>query len=487
MGVLHQKEKVFGSIGALRTLTDDFPNLKTNNSFPSINNGGNVQDFLVDLLKALVGYEEIRDTLVDILVYATSEAEIIVKEALKVELKGLVACGVNPSLPIWFVSDGIEIQVKKIDFLNIMKINPVTQAGGLIFNDIAAGLTSTDYNTYLYYTIQADGASANPPLPADYEMWSDPNTGEDILEAAFGQNTLTETNTLVFKPAPNITNLTDLNNKFVDSLQLFASEDLIINIIDSLFGTIAVQANVNKSESELEMEGKIDSIVTCIINADEDSVIDNTFFEFSNSQIRNIKEGATNRRKGVRQLKTCGDVDIKIPISYLIDLKEQLSGLTQSQMIQRGDIISASINSMALATSSQGAGDPVDKYSIELSFVGLMFDKIIKAIVSSILSPKVLVVFLINYMVVYGQNSDYLDPVDFLAKNKTLLENLVKRIRDLIIKALLNKVLKFIMKLIAINSVEMLKEKASAQLAMLLSLVGVPQDVIRMIRENSPI
>jgi len=237
----------------------------------------------------------------------------------------------------------------------------------------------------------------------------------------------------------------------------------------------------------LEMEGKIDSIVTCIINADEDSVIDNTFFEFSNSQIRNIKEGATNRRKGVRQLKTCGDVDIKIPISYLIDLKEQLSGLTQSQMIQRGDIISASINSMALATSSQGAGDPVDKYSIELSFVGLMFDKIIKAIVSSILSPKVLVVFLINYMVVYGQNSDYLDPVDFLAKNKTLLENLVKRIRDLIIKALLNKVLKFIMKLIAINSVEMLKEKASAQLAMLLSLVGVPQDVIRMIRENSPI
>ena len=64
---------------------------------------------------------------------------------------------------------------------------------------------------------------------------------------------------------------------------------------------------------------------------------------------------------------------------------------------------------------------------------------------------------------------------------------MVKRIRDLIIKALLDKVLKFIMKLIAANAVEMLKEKANMQLAMILSLVGVPQDVIRMIRENSPI
>lgn len=480
MSIVDQKEKVFGGIAALRTLTNDFPNLKTNNSLPSINNGGNVQDFLVDLLKSLVGYEEVRDTLVDVLVYATSEAEIVVKEALKVELKGLVACGVDPSLPNWLITNGIEVPVKKIDFLNIFKINPITQAGGLIYNDIAAEEASTDYNTYLYYTIQND--DINNPY-----MWSDPNTGENILEAAFGQNTLSEPNSLIFRPAPNITNLTDLNNKFVDSLQLFASEDLIINIIDSLFGTIAVQANVNKTESELEMEEKLDSIISCIINADEDFVVDNSYFEFDNAQMRNIKENATNRRKGVRQLKTCGDVDISVPIRYLTDMKEQLTGLTQTQLIEKRDVISASINSMALETANQGTNDRVDEYSIELNFVGLMFDKIIKSIVSSILSPKVITVFLINYMIVYGQNSTYADPIDFLEKNKTLLENMVKRIRDLIIKALLDKVLKFIMKLIAANAVEMLKEKANAQLAMLLSLVGVPQDVIRMIRENSPI
>jgi len=359
-----------------------------------------------------------------------------------------------------------------------MKINPVTQAGGLMFNDIPSTFTSTDYNTYLYYTIQDETVT---------HTWSDPNTGENLLDATFSQNALTEPNSIVFRPDPNIGNLTDLNNKFVDSLSLFASEDLIVNIIDSLFGTIAVQGNVNKSESELEMEGKLDSIISCIINADEDSVIDNSFFEFSNPQIQNIKEAATNRRKGVRQLKTCGDVDVSMPIEYLTDMKEELTVIPPPSMIDKREIISTSINSMALETANQGASDPVDEYSVELSFIGLMFGKIIKSIVSSILSPKVIVVFLINYMVVYGQNNDYLDPVDFLSKNKTLLENLVKRIRDLIIKALLDKVLKYIMRLVAANAVEMAKELASSQLAMILSLVGVPQDVIRMIRENSQI
>ena len=476
MAIVDQKEKVFGQIGALRTLTDDFPVLKLSNSLASINNQGNSQDFLVDLLKSLVGYEELRDLLVNILVYATSEAEILLKEALKVELKGLVACGIDPSLPQWFISDGIEIPVKKIDFLNIMKIDPTSQAGGLIFDDVSLQTASSDFNTYLYYTIQDEGVQ---------HTWSDPNTGENILNAQFSQNSLTEPNSLIFKPYSAMTNLTDLNNKFVDSLQLFASEDLIVNIIDSLFGTIAVQGNVNKSDSELEMEGKIDSIIECIINADDDYVVDNTFFEFDNKKIRNIKEDAQNRRRGVRQLKTCGDVDIKVDITRLTAMKDELA--LAATEVEKRDIIANTINLMAVDTAQQGDNDPVDEYAIELSFIGLMFGKIMKAIVSSIISPKVITIFLINYVIVYGNGSSYVDPVDFLAKNKTLLVNVIKKIRDMIIKVLLDTVLKYIMKLIAANVVPMLKEKANAQLAQLLSLTGVPQDVIRMIRENSGI
>jgi hypothetical protein len=57
----------------------------------------------------------------------------------------------------------------------------------------------------------------------------------------------------------------------------------------------------------------------------------------------------------------------------------------------------------------------------------------------------------------------------------------------MIIEILLQKVLKYITALIAKNYVEAQKERGNAQLAILLSLIGVPQEVIRMIRANIPI
>ena len=189
------------------------------------------------------------------------------------------------------------------------------------------------------------------------------------------------------------------------------------------------------------MEEQINNVIECITNADEDYVIDNTYFEFSDEQLQDIKEVATNRRNGIRQIKTCGDVDVNIPIEFLTDLKEQFAAATGDREEQR-NVISTNLSSMANQVSSF-AGDPVDDYTVQLDFMGLMFKSLIRAYVNAILGPKII--------------------------------------------SLLQLVLKYITNLLAANQVEALKEKANAQLAILLSLIGVPQSVIRLIRENSPI
>jgi hypothetical protein len=74
-----------------------------------------------------------------------------------------------------------------------------------------------------------------------------------------------------------------------------------------------------------------------------------------------------------------------------------------------------------------------------------------------------------------------------MRKNTQLIKEITDNIRDMIIEILLQKVLKYITALIAKNYVDVLKEKGNAQLAILLSLIGVPQEVIRMIRANIPI
>ena len=471
MSILSDKEKVFGNISALRTLTDDFPQLNINNSFPSVNSSANPQQFLIDLVLSLTGFEELRDTLIDVLTYASETIEVAIKDALKVELKALVSCGVDPTLPQWLVNDGIEIKVSKIDFFNVFKVDPTTQAGGLMYEDVPAGLGSTDFNTFLYYTIQNEG------LPA--QSWN------GILDFEFNQNASVPFNTLTITPDVSYTNLTDLNNDFIDSVSLFPSTQLITKLIDGLFGSVSVDISVNKTESQLEMEEQINNLIECITNADEDYVIDNTYFEFSDEQLQDIKEVATNRRNGIRQIKTCGDVDVNIPIEFLTDLKEQFAAATGDREEQR-NVISTNLSSMANQVSSF-AGDPVDDYTVQLDFMGLMFKSLIRAYVNAILGPKIISIFLLNYKIVYGQGAEFIDPIDLLKQNKVLIKNIINVVRDKILTILLQLVLKYITKLLAANQVEALKEKANAQLAILLSLTGVPQSVIRLIRENSPI
>lgn len=469
MSIVKQKENIFGNIAALRTLTDDFPKLSINNSFPSINNQGNSQDFLMDLIFSLVGFEEIRELLIDVLTYASEEAESVIKESLKVELKSLVACGVDPSLPSWMTTTGINVPVSNIDFFNILKTNPETQAGGLLYEDVAATVNSSDLNTFLYYTIQ-------DPSPPPYN-WN------GILNFTFFQNG-SPNNTLTIIPDTGYTNLTDLNNDFIDSVTLFPSGQLITNIIDSLFGTISFDISVNKTEKQLELEAQIESVLQCILDANEDEVVDDSFFTFSNPQLRAIKEEARNRKQGIRQLKTCSTVDVNMPITILTDFREQLANAPTYN--EQRVVISNVLNIMANHTATF-AGQPTDEVSVKLDFIGLMFKSLMRAFVNAILGPKIVTIFLINYKIVYGQNATYDDPIDFMRKNTQLIKEITDNIRDMIIEILLQKVLKYITALIAKNYVEAQKERGNAQLAILLSLIGVPQEVIRMIRSNIPI
>jgi hypothetical protein len=405
------------------------------------------------------------------LTYASEEAESVIKESLKVELKSLVACGIDPSLPSWLTTTGINVPVSNIDFFNILKTNPETQAGSLLYEDVAALTNSTDLNTFLYYMIQ------------DQTVQYDWN---GILNFTFFQNG-PPNNTLTIIPNVGYNNLTDLNNDFIDSVTLFPSGQLITNIIDSLFGTISFDISVNKTEKQLELEAQIESVLQCILDANEDEVVDDSFFTFSNPQLRAIKEEARNRKQGIRQLKTCSTVDVNMPIKILTDFKEQLAiAVDSANYVEQRVVISNVLNIMANHTATF-AGQPTDEISVKLDFIGLMFKSLIRAFINAVLGPKIVTIFLINYKIVYGQNATYDDPIDFMRKNTQLIKEITDNIRDMIIEILLQKVLKYITALIAKNYVDVLKEKGNAQLAILLSLIGVPQEVIRMIRANIPI
>jgi hypothetical protein len=469
MGILDKKRKVFGNIAAAKTLTESMPKLKLSSSFPSINNNGDSITFLTDLIKSLIGYAALIKALVDILTHSIEEIEVEIKKALKTELKSIVSCGIDPSLPSFIKTSGtgIVIEVKKIDFLDLMKVDPTSVSGKLMYDDPTAGLSSTDFNTFLYAVIQDDGNT---------------HTWQNIFDFTFvslDPNGINPNNSLIIKanPSYNTKTLNDLNNNFVDSLNLFNSQGLVNKIIDTIFGSISF--SLGKSRKQLEAEAKINNVVDKIVNTDEGQTISDTYFTFDNEEISKIQHEADERKKGIIKIKSSKTFDASVPEENLTEFNTDMGTAVTTQ--QKKEVLTTHLDKMADKTTDKSP-NPQDKQSIKLNFIQRIINTLIKAIVSVVLSPKVVLIFLVNFKIVYGPTATYSDGVDFIKKNKALIKRIIKKIATMIIQMLLVIALKRIAELVGEAQAKKEIDKAKNKIAQLLTLVGVPQEAIRIIK-----
>jgi hypothetical protein len=470
MSVLDKKRKVFGGVAAARTLTEGMPKLKLSSSFPSVNNKGDSITFLTDLIKSLIGYAALVKAVVDILTHSIEEIEIEIKKALKTELKSIVSCGVDPSLPAFIKSTGtgIVIEVKKVDFLDLLKTDPNSVSGKLLYDDVTPVLTdSTDFNTFLYGVIQGDGTTY---------------TWKNILDVTFVSldgTGVNPNNSLIIKanPSYNSKTLNDLNNNFVDSLKLFNTEHLVNKIIDTIFGSISF--SLKKTRKQLEAEGKINAVVDKIVTSETSETVDDTYFTFDNDEISAIQSQADDRKRGIIKLKTSKTVNASVPEDSLTAFNTEMGTAVTVQ--QKKDVLTSNLDKMA-DENAKNSSNPADKQSIKLNFIQQIVNTLIKAIVGVILSPKVVMIFLINFKIVYGPTATFTDGVDFIKKNKQLIKNIIKKITTMIVKLLIAIALKRITELVGQAQIKKQVDKAKNKVVQLLSLVGVPQEAIRIIK-----
>ena len=470
MSILAQKQRIFGQIAAARTLTDGLPKLKTSSSFPSINNNGDTITFLCDLIKSLIGYEALQQTISETLTYSLKELEKEIKISLKDEIKSIVNCGINPSLPNFIKSDGdgINISVNQIDFTNLMLTDPKSIVGKTLYSDITANLIdSSDFNTFLYQTIQNDGS---------VEHW------KNILTFSFNSidvSGIKPNNTLNIKANStyDAKSLTDLNNNFIDSLTLFSTEDIFTRLIENVFGTLS--STIGKSLTQLQNESKINTVIGKISNSNSNDVINNSYFTFSNAENAAHQAEAVAKKAGTKTITTTGPKATSISFQTVQDMHSSISGAKTT--FDKNVAVTTSLNQMGNQVASY-TNNPIDHQAVKLNFIQELINNLIKVVVNTILSPKVITLFLINFKIIYGPNSTYTDAIDFLKQNKNFIHNMTKRIGGLIIRILLQLALKELTKLISEAIIKQQIDKNRANLAQLLSLVGVPPETLRQIQ-----
>ena len=467
MSIVDKKTEIFGNIAAIKTLNGGLPDLKKRISFQSINNLGDPIVFLTDLIKALIGFTPLIQIVVDIITNTLKDIEKEVKVVLKLELKGIVSCGVNPSIPDFLKStgSGVIIEVNKVDFFDMLLIDPNSIGGKLMYNDVTPTFVdSNDFNTFLYGVIQDDGVR---------------HTWKNIFNVTF--NSLTNglpNNTLTINATSNYTNkkLTDLNNDFINSITLFNTENILNKIIDTIFGSISVE--VGKTTKQLEREEEINTVIENIIKLDDDEGPD-TIFEFTNDEIYNNQERVDFRKKGILKLNCCGKIPSSIPIEMLTDFSNDMSGTTTQQ--EENQVISNNLNKMAnqSAVNSENNSDDI---TIKFNFIQNIIDSLIKSIVGMIISPKVINIFILNFKIMFGPDATFDGPVDFIKQNKALFIAIAKKVALIIIKKLIVAALKIITPIVAVYVLKKRTERIKNQKVQQSSLVGVPPDVLREIK-----
>ena len=471
MAIVDKKKKVFGQIAAAKTLTNGMPKFNLNSSYPSVNNSSDSISFLIDLIKSLIGQSDFVKNLSAMLTTTIETIEVNLKILLKKVLRELISCGLDPSIPAFLKSGpnttGIVIELKKIDFFDQFKTDPTTQVGKLMYNDVTPTLfQSSDLNTFLYGVIQDENTI---------------HTWRGILDFKFtslgtGGN---PNNCLVIKcnQAYDNKTLNELNDNFIDSLKLFESNNIVNKIIDALFGSISV--NLGKTNKQLEMEAQINDVIDRLTNADVNQEINDDYFNFSNEEIALQQSAANNRKNGIIIVKTSVETKANMSIKYLNNLNDDMG--TASTLIQKRQAITNSLNSMADNLSDQ-VQNTQDAQTIKVSFFKDLIKNIIKAITSVLLSPKIIIIFLINFKIIFGIASSFSSPIDFIKKNRALFNSVIKEITNLIIKFLMGIAMKEITKLAGDSAIIKAKEKTDNRKQQLLSLIGLSNEAVRQIK-----
>lgn len=461
MATVDDKRDIFSEIAACRAISEGFPELSINDSFPSLSNKRDPIEFLVNLLKSLVGYEEIRNKIVEIISKKTDTLEDRIKFALKKALKAYVNCNVDPSLPdaLQSTGSGYDFRVQSIDFTNTLKINPQSEAGKLFYIDPNSGLNSEDLNTFLYSTIQT----------GNQENW------ENILQVTFNEtgNPNNTFNVIAHSNYDNRT-LTQFNNDLLDSTDLFNTEKLLTKIMDSVFGVVSFEFGF--TEEQLKQEERVRDVVDNITSSEDDVVIDDSFFEFSDAEVNEQSRRAKNRSNGIQEIVNCDNAESSVSFDTISEMHDNVSGATPIEQTRE---IEGKIDRIG-QESSMNVSDK-DKPTVELNLLDEILRKLHVSILNLLFSPKVILIFAINHRIINGPNASFRDLNDFMTQNKALMEEVIKGIRDEVVQELLSEVLEQINKLIETKARALLTEKINNQKAQLASLFGIPQEIIRQI------
>jgi hypothetical protein len=449
-------------------------------------------DHLVDLLKQTKpGSSETTKYIKKTLFKTAVKVKPEIKQIILDEYSKVLGCSQNQE----YVPQPIWIPVSSIDLFQMLKSEPSSNYGKITFETSDLSTSSFPYpmNKQLYNRTQNLGNS----FEQEYDQFYKGASGQDLFNIEYtntNQSGLTGGDyfkvTLLTRQV-GINSIEEFIVDYFESIQLFENQNFFKNLMETIVGSLKVQLPTKTIEVDQKFQKLIQRVLgMCFDNATEIDVtgtakisesdgIDDSFFEMTSIDLRQIDESISLIQRGVVKFEDCDNVELPVDKDSLIQKITQLTNPdvsdNDSKIVEVADELTNTLSSPWSFTIPTGLNITIDTDLIK---------NLIKGLMTTILSPKVLLPLMVMLKAIGNQIVDSIyDAVEFSRKLKTLFLNVVSKIGAIFIKTLTDILIKDIRNLLLVVQKELANSNKLKQYQIYVAALNTALTVAKGIKD----
>jgi hypothetical protein len=424
-----------------------------------------------------------------LLIQTIKNIEPKISEILNEEAINAIGCDQQQT----FDPSEIWIKVGSIDIINLLKLDPNESPGKVLYEKLPIQVQTTPFsmNRELYQRIQS-----GQPYSVDNGQLYKGESGQDLFDIQFEPEYLGQPGGW-FKI--NLSNRLTGPNKvgeflvdYYKSIKIIEFETIIPAILEALTKAISIQASVGITQAEnaskfalllqrilgLCFDNKKEIDVSGVAKIAELDGIDESFFEFTDLDLRNIQQEVDNILNGVVEYENCDYVKLPVDSIAILEALENLRFVPDNDLVNSADAITTTLTNnpewqgLAITGNIQAA--------VDFNFIKL----IPQGIVTTLLSPKVLLPIFVMLKAIGQTILDEINNyVDFIKQFKKFFINIVSRIGAIFVQELFELIKKDIKNLIQQIILDLAKEKTDKRLIIILKLIQILLVVAQLISD----
>jgi len=388
----------------------------------------------------------------------------------------------------------IYIKVQSVDLFGRLKLNPNELPGKLLFekDPVQPGTFPISTNKILKSLTDNAGTTYSSLLGSGLYMGK---SGQPLFNITYVETTPAGATgpwfEVVLEPrASGINNVAEFMADYYNTIKMTEKVDVMASIMESLCG--AVSMKINAGVGEVSQSSQAEKIILRILGLCFDSRgneidvsgiskvapldgVDDSFFEFTEIDLREIDQRTTNIKNGVIEFEDCNNV--KVPVNYeeIIDNLNQLFFVEGSEFDNLADQLTST-----LANNPEWGINVNVQPVIDTNFIKL----ITNGIVGAMMSPKVMLPIMI---MLKAQGNDISDKIasfnEFLKNFKQFSICCISKIGAIFVEELFNLIKEDILQLIQGVIKDIIKEKAKKKLVMILKLIALLMMIAQIISD----